>query len=56
MEEFYNMKQAAEKLNSSERQIRAFINNGEIKAVKKIGKLYIMHSDLVAFIQTGKNK
>lgn len=51
---FYNVKDASEKLGCNERVLRSKLGKGEIKGYKRMNKWYILHSDIVAYIQAGK--
>ena len=52
--DFYTLEKAALKLEVTERYIRDQIANGELKAFKRGKRFYILHSDLVKFIESGK--
>ena len=49
-QDFYTVKQAATKLDLTERTITENIRTGKIKAYKTAGKWFILHSDLLEFI------
>jgi len=53
--EIYTLEKVAEKLDVSERYIRDQISNSELKAFKRGRRFYILHSDLVGFIQSGND-
>lgn len=53
-ENFYNVAQASEKLGCNERVLRGKLGKGEIKGYKRMNKWYILHSDLIEYIQGGK--
>lgn len=52
--DFYTLEDAAEKLKVTERYIRDQIASGELIAHKRGKRFYILHSDLVSFIEKGK--
>ena len=52
--DFYTLEKVAEKLEVTERYVRDQIANGELKAFKRGKRFYILHSDLIKFIETGK--
>jgi excisionase family DNA binding protein len=54
-EKFYTVEAAAELLNSNEQTIRKLINEGNLKASKKLRKWYILHSDILEFLKTSDN-
>lgn len=49
-EKFYTVEKAAELLNSNPQTIRKLIKDNKILAVKKLGKWFIMHSDIIEFL------
>jgi len=49
-QDFYTVKQAAEKLDLTERTITENIRTEKIKAYKTAGKWFILHSDLLDFV------
>lgn len=51
-EVFYTVENLATLLNSHPVRVRTLINQGKLKAFKKIGKWYIFHSDVCEFIKT----
>lgn len=53
-EEIYTIKEAADKLQVSERYIRDNVNRKELKAFKRGKRVYILHNDLVEWIRNGK--
>ena len=56
IEDFYTLGKAAEKLEVNERFVRDQIADGKLIAHKRGSRWYILHSDLIAFIATGKTK
>lgn len=54
--QFYTLSEAATKLNCNERVLRNKLGTGEIKGYKRMNKWYILHSDLIAYIQKGTDK
>ena len=53
--EIYTLEKVAEKLDVSERYIRDQISNGDLKAFKRGRRFYILHTDLVNFVQSGND-
>jgi excisionase family DNA binding protein len=49
-EDFYTVKQAAAKLDLTERTVTDSIRKNKITAHKKAGKWFILHTDLILFI------
>jgi excisionase family DNA binding protein len=49
-QDFYTVKQAATKLDLTERTVTENIRTGKIKAYKTAGKWFILHSDLLEFV------
>ena len=47
---FYRTDQAAEALGLAEATIRKYTSQGHLKAHRRGGRLYFLHSDLVDFI------
>lgn len=55
MDEIYTLEQAADKLQVTERYVRDQIAAGTLKAYKRGKRIYVLHSDLIAYIQAGKD-
>ena len=52
--EFYTLEQAMEMLELGRRTLEDEIRAGELKAYKRKSRWYILHSDLVKYVKTGK--
>ena len=50
---FYTLDEAAEKLGVNREYLRKRIAKGEIKGYKRFSKWFVLHSDLLAYLQTG---
>jgi excisionase family DNA binding protein len=55
LDDFYTLEKASDKLEVTERYVRDQIANGELKAFKRGKRFYILHSDLIEFVKTGKD-
>ena len=53
--DFYTLEKAALKLEVTERYVRDQIGSGELKAFKRGKRFYILHTDLIKFIESGKD-
>ena len=53
--DFYTLEKVAEKLEVTERYVRDQIANGELKAFKRGKRFYVLHTDLIKFIENGKD-
>jgi predicted site-specific integrase-resolvase len=51
----YTVKSAAELLKSNPQSIRRLINEGKLKASKKLNKWYILHSDILEYLKGSDN-
>ena len=54
--QFYTLSEAATKLNCNERILRNKLGAGEITGYKRMNKWYILHKDLLAYIEGGGKK
>jgi len=52
MDSIYTAEKVAEILNAHIRTIRKKLKAGSLKGYKKMGKWYVLHSDLIAFIKS----
>lgn len=50
-EEVYTVESAAVLLNSNIQTVRRLIKEGELKAVKKLNKYFILHSDILEYLK-----
>lgn len=48
--DFYTVVEVADKLNCGERTVRELISKGELQAIKKLRKWYILHDALMAYL------
>ena len=53
--EFYTLEQAAERLGVTKRWASDQISEGHLNAFKRGKRIYVLHSDIVAFVMGGKN-
>jgi hypothetical protein len=51
----YTVKSASELLKSNPQSIRRLINEGKLKAAKKLNKWYILHSDILEYLNSSDN-
>lgn len=49
-EDILNADQVAEKLNSSKKVVERELRDGKLKGTKRLGKWFILRSDLIAYI------
>lgn len=47
----YTVEKAAKLLNSNEQSIRRLIKENKLKASKKLGKWFILHSDIIEYLK-----
>lgn len=52
--DFYTVEEATEVLGMSKRSLEDEIRAGELKAYKRKSRWYIMHCDILAYIQSGQ--
>ena len=50
LEQVYTIETAAELLKCNDRVLRENVRSGLIKGYKKLGKWYLLHSDIIKFI------
>jgi hypothetical protein len=55
MNNIYTVKSASEMLKSNPQSIRRLINEGKLKASKKLNKWYILHSDILEYLNSPDN-
>jgi len=55
-EEILTAQKAADLLSVSQKVIERELRNGTLKGAKRLGKWYILKSDLVHYIETGKKE
>lgn len=55
-DDFYTLEKVAEKLEVTEKYVRDQIASGELIGHKRGKRLYVLHSDLVAYISAGSTK
>lgn len=53
-ETFYTAEQAANLLSSTKKVIEKKLRAGEVKGSKRLGKWFILRSDIIAYIEEGK--
>jgi hypothetical protein len=51
----YTVESTAELLKSNPQSIRRLINEGKLKASKKLNKWYILHSDILEYLKGSDN-
>ena len=54
--DFYTVEEACERLKVSKRSLEDELRSGNLKASKRFSRWYIMHKDLLAYLQSGKEK
>ena len=54
--DFYTVDEVCELLKVSKRSLEDELRAGNLKASKRFARWYIMHKDLLAYIQAGKYK
>lgn len=53
--EILTTEEVAELLKVTEQTVRKVINDGELKAYKKLNKWFVFYDDVVRFIMSGKS-
>lgn len=56
LEQVYTIETAAELLKCNDRVLRENVRSGLIKGYKKLGKWYLLHSDIIKFITSESNE
>lgn len=52
--DFYNVEQAAELLGCTKKVLEAKLRAGEIVGSKRLNKWFILHADLMAYLEAGR--
>jgi excisionase family DNA binding protein len=53
--DFYLIEQASQKLGVTVRYVRDAINDGELKGYKRGKRFYVLHTDLMEYVKSGKD-
>ena len=54
--DFYTVEEAAELLKVGKRSLEDELRDGNLKGSKRFSKWFILHSDLLEYIEKGKSK